>query len=330
MLFYLAFSDKGFALAQKLAKAMGGTPSRSGQPLCMKDWVQQHFAAGNALVFVGAVGIAVRAVAPHLKSKATDPAVVAVDECGRFAVPLVSGHLGGANDLARRIEKACGAVAVVTTATDVNGVFAVDEWAKRQNCTVLDIKKIKDVSSAVLAGKEVGVYSEFPVAGQPPKGVVLSDEQNCDVYLGIHDVQTNALRLVPKTVVLGVGCRRGTSCEAFEQAFALLIGETKIFEQAVCRVASIDLKANEPGLVEFCRAHNWEFVTYTADQLREVQGSFSASAFVKQITGVDNVCERSAILAGGGALIHPKTAGNGITMAMALNGCQPDWRWKDE
>ena len=93
-----------------------------------------QFAQSDALVFVGAVGIAVRAIAPHCRSKATDPAVVVLDECGRFAIPLLSGHLGGANDLARRLAKACGAVPVITTATDANGVFAVDEWAKHQHC----------------------------------------------------------------------------------------------------------------------------------------------------------------------------------------------------
>ena len=117
-----------------------------------------QFAQADALIFVGAVGIAVRAIAPHCKSKATDPAVVVLDECGRFAVPLLSGHLGGANALARALAEACGAIPVITTATDANGVFAVDEWAKAQGCAVLEPERIKLVSGALLAGQHCPVW----------------------------------------------------------------------------------------------------------------------------------------------------------------------------
>ena len=135
---YLAFTEKGLALAQKLASALPGTVDRCGHGgPGLADWAAEQFAHADALIFVGAVGIAVRAIAPHCKSKTTDPAVVVVDECGRFAVPILSGHLGGANDLARAIAAVCGAVPVITTATDAHGIFAVDEWAKHQNCTVL-------------------------------------------------------------------------------------------------------------------------------------------------------------------------------------------------
>ena len=136
---YLAFTEKGLALAQKLAGALPGTVDRCGHGgPGLADWAAEQFAHADALIFVGAVGIAVRAIAPHCQSKAQDPAVVVLDECGRFAVPILSGHLGGANDLARALAAVCGAVPVITTATDANGVFAVDEWAKHQNCTVLE------------------------------------------------------------------------------------------------------------------------------------------------------------------------------------------------
>ena len=135
---YLAFTAKGEALARRLAEALPGSVSRCGGDVTLKGWTAEHFAQDEALIFVGAVGIAVRAIAPHCKSKTTDPAVVVVDECGRFAVPILSGHLGGANDLARAIAAVCGAVPVITTATDANGLFAVDEWAKAQGCAVLE------------------------------------------------------------------------------------------------------------------------------------------------------------------------------------------------
>ena len=141
---YLAFTSKGLALARKLAAAQPGAVARCGENgVTLANWTAAQFAQSDAIVFVGAVGIAVRAIAPHCRSKATDPAVVVLDECGRFAIPLLSGHLGGANNLARRLAKACGAVPVITTATDANGVFAVDEWAKHQHCLVAEPARIK-------------------------------------------------------------------------------------------------------------------------------------------------------------------------------------------
>ena len=155
---YLAFTDTGLALAKRLAAALPGSVARCGQDgTSLAEWTGVQFVQSDALIFVGAAGIAVRAIAPHCKSKTTDPAVVVVDECGRFAVPILSGHLGGANDLARTIAAVCGAVPVITTATDAHGIFAVDEWAKHQNCTVLEPERIKLVSGALLAGKTVAL-----------------------------------------------------------------------------------------------------------------------------------------------------------------------------
>ena len=149
---YLAFTERGLALAQQLAAACPGPVARcgAGGP-GLDEWTAAQFAASDALIYIGAVGIAVRAIAPHCRSKAADPAVVVLDECGRFAVPLLSGHLGGANALARRLAAVCGAVPVITTATDLHGLFAVDEWAKRQGCIVADQELINLVSGALLA-----------------------------------------------------------------------------------------------------------------------------------------------------------------------------------
>lgn len=324
-LHYLAFSAKGFALAQRFSNALGGTPVRCGEGQSMAAWVQAHFATGNGLVFVGAAGIAVRAIAPYVKSKTTDPAVVAVDECGHFAVPLLSGHLGGANDLARQIARVCGATPVVTTATDANGVFAVDQWARYQNCAVESPEKIKVVSAALLAGETVGLRTAFPISGQIPQGIRLTEGPGCDVTLDIRPGP--GLNLVPRVLTLGVGCRKGTSRQALEEALTRLLAEIRVSRLAIFQAASIDLKAGEPGLVEFCQANGWPLRTYSAQQLRQVSGSFTPSAFVMKTVGVDNVCERSAVLASEGTLLCEKTSGGGVTMALAMSPWLPDWRW---
>mgnify|MGYP004473207463 FL=1 len=328
---YIAFTARGLALAQRLAAACPGSVARGGADgVPLADWTARQFAQSDALIFVGAAGIAVRAIAPHCRSKAADPAVVVLDEGGQFAIPLLSGHLGGANDLARRLADICGAVPVITTATDANGVFAVDEWAKRQRCTVLEPERIKRVSGALLAGETVRYSADWPIAGTPPQGVApAADAAQADFALTLHP-QDGALHIVPYIAVLGVGCKRGTTQTTLEAVFANFCEECSLAPQAVAAAASIDLKQDEAGLTAFCAAHGWQMDFYTADALRRVPGSFTASRFVQGITGVDNVCERAAVLASGGVLYTPKWARGGVTFAVALRPFAPNWRWKDD
>ena len=246
-----------------------------------------------------------------------------------FAVPLLSGHLGGANRLARRIGAVCGALPVITTATDANGVFAVDEWAVRQGCRVVDVPRIKNVSAKILAGGTAVLRSPWPVKGAPPQGVAVGGDA-FDFELTVHSADAGALRLVPRVAVLGVGCKKETPARAIEQAFASLLAQSGLCAEAFYKVCSIDLKQDEPGLRAFCAAHGFAFETFSAAQLAAVKGSFSASGFVQSVTGVDNVCERSAVLGSGGTLYHKKQAGGGVTMAVAMAPFAPDWRWQDE
>ena len=309
---YLAFTSKGLALARKLAAAQPGAVARCGENgVTLANWTAAQFAQSDALVFVGAVGIAVRAIAPHCRSKATDPAVVVLDECGRFAIPLLSGHLGGANDLARRLAKACGAVPVITTATDANGVFAVDEWAKHQHCLVAEPARIKKVSSALLAGRTVRFASDWPIQGTPPAGVEpAGDAAQASFALTITPTMTsNALHIIPRIAVLGIGCKRGTTADKLADAFAAFCAETKLAPQSIAAAASIDLKKDELGLAEFGQKQGWPVTFYAADELRAAPGQFAHSDFVQSITGVDNVCERAAVLAAGRCDVITQHAG---------------------
>lgn len=228
---YLAFTGRGLALAQQLAAACPGPVARcgTGGP-GLDEWTAAQFAASDALIYIGAVGIAVRAIAPYCRSKAADPAVVVLDECGRFAVPLLSGHLGGANALARRLAAVCGAVPVITTATDLHGLFAVDEWAKRQGCIVAEPERIKRVSGALLAGKRVHFTADWPIQGTPPAGVQPAADGSADFALTLTPTG-QALHIVPRIAVLGIGCRRGTTAEHLEAAFAAFCRESGLAPQ---------------------------------------------------------------------------------------------------
>ncbi len=320
----LSFSKKGLDLAKNLAEFL----ERDGDIVSFKRaesgelsvWTDKHFPEEDALIYISSCGIAIRAVAPFVKSKTSDPAVIVIDECGTFAVSLLSGHIGGANALAARAAKLIGAMPVITTATDRNGIFAFDSWASTHGLTVTNPERIKWVSARMLAGETIKIKSNFPIEGPLPEGTELADE-NYDVLITYRIRGKNdALRLVPKVVTLGIGCRKNIPANAIEEAFNSTLKKSGCHVASIERVCSVDLKANEPGILEFCKEHSLKFLTFSAEQLIKVPGNFTSSAFVKSVTGVDNVCERSAVLGSGenGKLISQKDAGNGITMALAI------------
>jgi cobalt-precorrin 5A hydrolase len=328
----ISFTAKGFALGQRLCRYMEAAEHTAMLVRCgdaqLSVWTAERFAADDALIFIGSAGIAVRAIAPHVQSKTSDPAVLVIDDNGRFVIPLLSGHIGGANELAGTVAKMLEAIPVITTATDGSGVFAVDTWAVRQGLRIINPERIKRVSALLLAGEQVGYRSLFPVLGALPEGFYESTKRY-DVSITIKTKGSpEALKLVPPVLTLGVGCRKGVTAQELEQGFELILKKASFYKEAVIQVCSIDLKAGEPGLVEFCRFYGFPFKTFSADQLNAVKGSFTASEFVRKTTGTDNVCERSAVLGSGGTLLTKKDAGNGMTMAFAM---APYWvRFREE
>ena len=332
---YLAFSETGYGLAQKLAAELGGEAYRSGQNQSLSEWTEEHFAAEDGLVFVGAAGIAVRAIAPFVADKTTDPAVVVIDEMGLHVIPVLSGHLGGANDLARTIAKHTGASCVITTATDIHGVFAVDEWAKKQRCALIESERIVRVSGALLEGSAVTVKSPWEIDGEIPEGIRVIEackeaEAHADVTLDAFSKDKDTLHIVPPVCTLGIGCRKGTPKESIEILLEELMEKTGLLPESVTGVASIDLKKEESGLLQFCADHGWEADFYTAEELAGLGSGFTASSLVKNVTGVDNVCERSACAKSGGEIVVRKMSDGGVTMAVAMIDYKPTWEWRNE
>lgn len=319
------YDCEGYAIPRFAEKCGLREPGMS-----LTEWTGEMFRTKDAILFISAAGIAVRAVAPWVKDKKTDPAVVVMDERGVFAVSLLSGHLGGANELAGLLANLTGAIPVITTATDINGRFAVDIFAKKNGMNIGDMKAAKEVSADVLDEKAVGFYCEFPIIGEVPgelQQVVPGEpfEGKTGIVISLNDERrpfVRTLHLYPRIVTMGIGCRKGTKPEAFEEAVLDVLQTNHISVQSVERVASIDLKAEETAVLQFCEKYQLPFVTYSAEELRSVEGDFTPSDFVNQVTGVDNVCERSAVLgSGGGRLVQKKKAGNGITLALAVK----DW-----
>ena len=314
------FSDRGAALAERIAGLFPG--ARTVRPRGdLAARTAECFRECDALIFVGAAGIAVRAIAPHVAAKTADPAVIVADDCGRHVVSLLSGHIGGANRLTRQIAARIGAEPVVTTATDVNQRFSIDEWAARRGLSIESMDAAKRFSAEILR-RDLPLTGDFPVDGPLPAGVFPGAEGDVGAAISCyrkHPFAVTAL-LSPRIVHLGIGCKRGAGAEAIAAA----VDGLNLAPGAIVRAASIDVKAHEPGLLAFCRARGIEIRFYSAAELSAAEGEFTPSEFVKKTVGVDNVCERAAaVSAGPGAKIFiRKTRGDGVTVAAAMQ----DWR----
>ena len=324
---YLAFTAKGLALAQKLAAAYPGSVARCGHEagqVHLADWTARQFAGSDALVFVGAVGIAVRAIAPHCQSKAQDPAVVVLDECGRFAVPILSGHLA----VPTTLPGACRCVRC----------GAGDHHSHRQT-----------VCLRWTSGQSTRTAPCWSRSASSLSAVHCWRAKRCSLHptgpLRVHRLM-GSRREMPRTLPSpsarrGMRCIwcRASACWAWAAnaapapkrwpKLAAFCAQNRLAPQCITAAASIDLKQNEAGLLTFCKSHSWPVQFFTAEQLRAAPGSFTPSAFVQSVTGVDNVCERSAVLAADGTLVFHKYAHTGVTFALAVRPYAPDWRWQN-
>lgn len=295
-----------------------------GYPTDYRQVTAEAMLKCQALVFVGATGICVRAIAPHLRDKTVDPAVISVDERANYVIPLLAGHIGGANEIARQMAAAIGATACVTTATDVNGLFAVDEWAARNHVALGNMKAAKEVAAALVNGQEVGLVKDdcFSIVGDLPKLVVETTAPPVGMALTVFENVApfaTTLQLIPKAVHLGIGCKRNTPIEKIETLVLGLLNDLRLDLRSVASVASVDLKKDEEGLLAFAKKYRLTTSFYTAEELNAVEGDFSTSPLVQRVVGVGNVCERSAVKASGyGKVLLHKTSLDGVTCAIAV------------
>lgn len=286
----------------------------------------------DAIIFVGATGIAVRAIAPFICGKAVDPAVLVIDEAGRYVISLLSGHLGGANALARTAASLIEAEPIITTATDAESAFAVDTFAKENGFLLTDLRKAKEVSAKVLRGEKLRIYSDIPMerlvqrpARHEAELVSAQDIDRADIVISYRTKllnQATGLRLIAKRVHVGLGARKGVTQAEVAAAVATCLEDAGIDPRAVVALASIDLKKQEAGILAYSYESGVPFVTYTAEELRTVEGAFAGSSFVQSVTGVANVCERAAAYAAGRSghaevLVHKTIHGN-VTTAVAV------------
>lgn len=281
---------------------------------------ERSFEEADSIIFVGSAGIAVRAIAPYVKSKKNDPAVICTDERGFNVISLLSGHIGGANKLTLKIAEIVGGNPIITTATDVNGKFAVDEWAHDSNLHIMSLKKARDIAADILDNKKIGFESDYRVNGNLPPDIDI-EEQEIGICVGLDSNKSpfkNTLSLIPRIVSIGVGCRKGTDFNDIYTAIKEVLNIHNISHFSICSINSIDLKKEEEGIKRTAEIFKVPFHTYSKDELSAIQGQFTSSDFVKKVAGVDNVCERAAIMGSKTRrLIINKTVVNSVAVAAA-------------
>ncbi len=317
----ITLTPGGAALAEKLARELPGEvlvycfekyPVPGGKSFAKTgDITREIWDSSDGIIFICACGIAVRACAPLIRSKITDPAVTAVDEQGRFAVSLLSGHIGGANDLARRAAGILGAVPVITTATDICGGFSPDMFAKENNLVITDMTLAKEIAAASVRGERIGFEDAL-------SGCVINPQADYGICVSRDKSRTpfrHTLALLPKNIAAGVGCRKGLPPETLEKHMLSCFAAAGISPMRICALATIDIKRNEPAVTQLAQKYGVPLKIFSAEELSRAKGNFSSSDFVKKATGTDNVCERSAALCGG-SIIMPKTKGEGVTCAL--------------
>jgi cobalt-precorrin 5A hydrolase len=282
-------------------------------------------------VVVAASGIVVRSIAPLLVHKTIDPAVVVVDETGRFALSLVSGHLGGANLAARRVAELTDGLAVITTATDAAGRPALDTLAAEQDLAVDNVGALSAISRMVLEDEPVPVYDPGRWLTQAlapwPECFRFWDRAPADrdrplVFVGpqIMDPPGAWLFLRPPCLFLGLGCNRDTGLDEIEALVGSALAQHRLSPASVAGLASVEVKRDEPALLDLAERMKVPIRFFGRDELNTVTTP-NPSGVVEKHLGVKSVCEAAAILAaGGGRLIIPKQKSLNATLAAACSG----------
>lgn len=350
----ISVTNKGARLAEKLANALGhpadvyakACRNPQGFPQvyeCLRDLVDKVFHRYDGLIFIMATGIVVRVLAPHIHDKRFDPAVVVVDEAGEHAISLLSGHIGGANDLAREVASTIGARPVITTATDVANLPAADVLAVKLDLTIEPFEQLKHINAAIVNGEQVAFFIDQDLANAShyihlaaEMGVVLRNmgelvhTDNYDAAVVITDKELYMVKphvyLRPATLAVGIGCRRGTPSAEILTALGDACRKIGRSMKSIAVIASSVVKQDEVGLLAAVQQLEVPYEFFTNEQLQQCieNHGLAISKFVEEKIGVGNVCEPAALCGGQTqTLLLPKTVYPNVTVAIA----EVKYRW---
>ena len=258
-----------------------------------------------------ASGIVIRKIASLIGTKDKDPAVLLIDEGKHFVISLLSGHLGGANELTHSLANILKLVPVITTSSDVTGKIAVDTISQKLNAELEDLKSAKDVTSLIVNGQKVNILL--------PKNVKVTDKISADGFILVSNKKNiEYTRIYPKNLILGIGCKKDTKAEDILRAIEDCLDKNNLDIKSVKKVATVDVKENEQGLIDAVKFLNLNLEIISRDEIKKVQDQFEGSDFVEKNIGVRAVSEPVALLSstGNGKFLVMKEKYNGITISI--------------
>lgn len=291
----------------------------------IKELLNRIWTECNGLIFISATGIALRMINPYIQNKTIDPAVVVVDDMGSFSISLLSGHIGGGNDLAEYIGHEIGAMPVITTATDNRGIESIDNFAKKNDYCMEDMKSITRITSMMVNGKTIGLYTEDGKGINYDNIIIVDDLNNIDpridgliiVSSEIHkNIKLPKTTLIPKNINIGMGCRKGVETERIIKAVEEVFYNEKLSTKGIKAIATVEVKKDEKGIIQASKYFHCPMKIFTIDEIKEVEDKFEKSQFVKDTIGVYSVSEPTAYLLGG-EMIAMKSKHNGITISIS-------------
>lgn len=326
MIKIFSYSQKGQALGNELKDFLGGDHYNSYEKkFNTKEILKKSWREADAFVFISSTGIAVRMIKDFIISKDLDPAIIVLDDTGKNVISLLSGHLGGANDLTRKIAAYLGANPVITTSTDNHGIQAVDSFSRTNDYRLVDKDRILPISKLMLEGKTLGFYTEEDKIIAYDHIKVLEDLEDLGGLAGLivvsnkleRDFSIPSIWLYPKNINLGIGCRKDVSGK---KIIAFIKEELKIrglSYHSIKKIGSVEAKKDEAGIQEAADYFKVEKKIFKNEEIAQVEDKFPKSDFVKKNIGVSSVAEPSAYLLGG-RLISERLKKDGITLAISL------------
>ena len=343
---YIAVTKNGKQLAQRLKKLMGEGDIYTTYKLqdeetfviegSLGTFMKRLFEDYDYLVCIMATGIVVRSIAPYVVSKFKDPAVIVLDERGNHAISLLSGHMGGANEMTRKISTLIKAQPVITTATDTNEKAALDCMIKKLNAYTENLREsVKAVNYGLVNEEKIGLYiqGDYEV---DERGFIRLDgldeealqrklsEMERVVYVsheaGICICHDRLIKVVPRRFVLGVGCKKQISTTHMLEAFEAYMKKHGLDPHSIALIGSIELKKDEEAIKALAQHLEVPFEVLSKEAIAKVEELFEGSRFVKQNIGVACVAEPAAYLLGNREVILAKEKYEGITFALGVAG----------
>lgn len=321
MLHIISVTGKGDSLGYKLIDKMDGKlylKSKLKEELQMELLMRDIFRKDNEIIFISSTGVAVRYISKFITSKDKDPAVVVVDVCNNFTISLLSGHLGGANELTKKVAKILGNQPIITTATDNMGIKAPDLIAKENGLIIDDLLMAKGLANR-LVNEQVVYFKDDLELIKCPIGYTITDElrENALWITNKRESRKNVLKLIKRNIVVGIGCRRGVSYEALINFLEEILEENNIDIRSIRNIGSIDIKRDEVAINALSKKLNINPLFFEKDEITNIQDKYLGSEFVLSKVGVKSVCEPVVELMNGEIIVN-KVAKSGITIAIGI------------